>query len=72
MSKKTITLKEARLLLKLTQVQMADHLGISERTYIRYEHGAAKPTALRLIEATLKSRRLGDFTLLAKAPGQGS
>lgn len=46
---KPMTLKDLRKkTLKLTQEQFARELGVSVRTYIRYEHGAAPAPVLML------------------------
>ena len=39
------TVKQARLLADLTQAEMAEKLGVSAPTYIKYEHD---PTQMRL------------------------
>lgn len=41
-------LKEQRTLYGKTQRQMAEHLGISQPSYIRYEKGTAEPTLEKL------------------------
>ena len=42
-------LLEQRKLNKLTQQQVAKHLGISQPSYIRYEHGSAEPSYDKLV-----------------------
>ena len=37
-------LKEMRMLCGMTQRQVADALGISQPSYIRYENGSSEPT----------------------------
>ncbi len=37
-------LKEMRLMCRLTQREMAERLGISQPSYIRYENGSSEPT----------------------------
>ncbi len=41
-------LKAERELMKLTQRDMADRLGITQPSYIRYENGKSEPTLERL------------------------
>ncbi|WNO05999.1 helix-turn-helix transcriptional regulator [Rhodoferax mekongensis] len=44
-----MTLKELRKqILKLTQAEFAEQLGVSVRTYIRYEHDGAPEPILKL------------------------
>lgn len=42
-------LKEQRTLYGKTQRQMAEYLGISQPSYIRYEKGTAEPTLEKLV-----------------------
>lgn len=45
---------EQRKLNRLTQRQMAEYLGISQPSYIRYENGSSEPTLVNLVKiATL-------------------
>ena len=49
MSKTQLTLREVRKkILGLSQTAFAAELGVSRRTVVRYEQGAAPPMALRL------------------------
>lgn len=41
---------EQRKLNRLTQRQVADHLSISQPSYIRYENGTAEPTLENLVK----------------------
>ena len=43
-------LKETRLSCKWTQRQIADALGISQPSYIRYENGTSEPTLENLVK----------------------
>lgn len=43
-------LAELRTLNKLTQKEVAECLGISQPSYIRYENGSAEPTLENLIK----------------------
>ncbi len=43
-------LAELRTLNKLTQKEVAERLGISQPSYIRYENGSAEPTLENLIK----------------------
>lgn len=43
-------LTEQRKLNKMTQRQVAEHLGISQPSYIRYENGSAQPTLENLVK----------------------
>lgn len=43
-------LKEYRLSFNLTQKEMAEHLGISERGYRYYENGSREPNISTLIQ----------------------
>lgn len=44
------TLAEQRKLNKLTQKQVAEYLGITQPSYIRYENGQAEPTLTNLVK----------------------
>ena len=44
------TLAEQRKLNKLTQKQVAEYLGITQPSYIRYENGQAEPTLANLVK----------------------
>lgn len=48
MSKFSQNLKEYRLLLKLTQKDISELLGINLRSYQRYEHGEMEPNIEKL------------------------
>ncbi len=52
-----ITLKAARINVGLTMVEAAKHLGISESTLRKYEHGQAFPTVeeIKRIEELYKA-----------------
>ena len=43
-------LKELRGLYRYTQRQMAEKIGISQPSYIRYENGASEPTLENLVK----------------------
>lgn len=43
-------LTEQRKLNKMTQRQVAEYLGISQPSYIRYENGSAQPTLENLVK----------------------
>lgn len=43
-------LTELRTLNKMTQKEVAERLGISQPSYIRYENGSAEPTLENLIK----------------------
>lgn len=43
-------LKEQRKLYGLTQRQMAENLGISQPSYIRYENGTSEPSQENLVK----------------------
>ena len=43
-------LKEQRKLYSLTQRQMAETLGISQPSYIRYENGSSEPSQENLVK----------------------
>ena len=43
-------LAELRTLNKMTQKEVAERLGISQPSYIRYENGSAEPTLENLIK----------------------
>ena len=43
-------LRETRLMCQLTQRQMAEKLGISQPSYIRYENGTSEPTMENLVK----------------------
>ncbi len=43
-------LKEQRRLYALTQREMAERLGISQPSYIRYENGSAEPSQENLVK----------------------
>lgn len=52
-----MTLKEVRKkFLGLTQDQMAVEMGVSRRTYVRYETGSAPAYAIRLATHILKAK----------------
>ncbi len=44
------TLIEQRKINKLTQRQVAEYLGISQPSYIRYENGQSEPTLTNLVK----------------------
>ncbi len=44
------TLAEQRKLNNLTQKQVAEYLGITQPSYIRYENGQAEPTLANLVK----------------------
>ena len=44
-----INLKELRVINHMTQRQVAEVLGISQPSYIRYENGTAEPTLENLV-----------------------
>ena len=50
---------EQRKLNNMTQRQMAEHLGIAQPSYIRYENGSAEPT----LEALVKIAELFDVSV---------
>lgn len=43
-------LKEQRKMFKLTQRDMAEKLGISQPSYIRYENGSSEPSQENLVK----------------------
>ena len=43
-------LKEMRLMCRLTQRQMAEKIGISQPSYVRYENGKSEPTLENLVK----------------------
>ena len=43
-------IKEMRALCHLTQREMAEKLGISQPSYIRYENGSSEPTLENLVK----------------------
>ena len=43
-------LRETRLMCQFTQRQMAEKLGISQPSYIRYENGTSEPTMENLVK----------------------
>lgn len=43
-------IKEMRMLCHLTQREMAEKLGISQPSYIRYENGSSEPTLENLVK----------------------
>ena len=50
---------EQRKLNNMTQRQMAEHLGIAQPSYIRYENGSAEPT----LESLVKIAELFDVSV---------
>ena len=51
-----LKLKEARKNARLTQIELADHLGVSRSTIANYEMGRRKPTFLELKKIAEKLR----------------
>ena len=43
-------MRETRLMCQFTQRQMAEKLGISQPSYIRYENGTSEPTMENLVK----------------------
>ena len=46
----SVRLKEQRKLYMFTQREMAEKLGISQPSYIRYENGSAEPSLENLVK----------------------
>ena len=56
-------IREARIRAKLTQPQMADALGLSLRTYQKYEEGSRRPPLETLVGIALKLHVSTDWLL---------
>lgn len=58
-----LRLKKLRLDRKLTQAQVAAHLGVSKNTVSRYEHNEQSPTVERLKDMAILYRCTSDYII---------